>query len=837
MPIREEPDRRVRRRLGQVELLGLRGQGRLRRVLRRRQHDEADRPGQRAAAGPCGRTTTTEDTLRHADGAHAAAVLDRRLHRLDGGPVLRGLRHDAVPLPHHVGASPSTAPTRSAGCSTSDGDVDKGVQYMQTLGVRYYLAFSPAIVAKADANPNLTPIAQSGPWQVYEVARTATGEPAHDRSRSWSTGVDGNDRDPWLEVGHVAGSRTRTRGPAVPAADGPGGLAADRGSTRTGGARPTTAPGHGRAVGSRSSPRAAAGRSRSPTSRRATTRISFDVDKVGVPVLVKASYFPNWKVERGQGPVPGGARTSWSSSRPSNDGHAALRPHAASSTSAVLPDRCSASSGWSCCGARAGRRTARPARAAPAAGRAARARRRPLAGRRRRRRSRSRSSSTGTRRAGASPPGTRPAGATASPWAPPMPTATPACRRHGREAPSPPPAGSVRGARMTPLDADLQGLRHPRHRPRPARRGHVPRHRRGLRPLRRRRPRILVGHDMRPSGHRAGRPRSPTACARRASTSSTSASCSTDLVYFAAGPLRRAGRHVHRLAQPGAVQRHQAVPGRGPAGRRRHRPGRDPGHRRGRCSPAPARRPAAARGSEERRRPPRRLRRPRRVVRRPRRCCKPLKVVADTANGMGGLIVPKVFERLPVRPRGHVRRARRHVPEPPGRPDPAGQPARPPGAGRGRSAPTSGWPSTATPTGSSSSTRPAGACPARPPRPSSPPASWPGSRAPRSCTTCICSRAVPEVIREHGGVPVRTRVGHSYIKQVMAETGAVFGGEHSAHYYFRDNYRADSGIIATMVLLGAALARPACRCRCCASRSSATRPRARSTPRSPTRRP
>jgi phosphomannomutase len=66
---------------------------------------------------------------------------------------------------------------------------------------------------------------------------------------------------------------------------------------------------------------------------------------------------------------------------------------------------------------------------------------------------------------------------------------------------------------------------------------------------------------------------------------------------------------------------------------------------------------------------------------------------------------------------------------------------------------------------------------------------------------CICSRAVPEVVREHGGVPIRTRVGHSFIKQVMAETGAAFGGEHSAHYYFRDNYRADSGIIATMFLL------------------------------------
>jgi phosphomannomutase len=65
----------------------------------------------------------------------------------------------------------------------------------------------------------------------------------------------------------------------------------------------------------------------------------------------------------------------------------------------------------------------------------------------------------------------------------------------------------------------------------------------------------------------------------------------------------------------------------------------------------------------------------------------------------------------------------------------------------------------------------------------------------------ICSWTVPEVIREHGGEPVRTRVGHSFIKQVMAETGAVFGGEHSGHYYFRENYRADSGLIAAVVVL------------------------------------
>ncbi len=65
----------------------------------------------------------------------------------------------------------------------------------------------------------------------------------------------------------------------------------------------------------------------------------------------------------------------------------------------------------------------------------------------------------------------------------------------------------------------------------------------------------------------------------------------------------------------------------------------------------------------------------------------------------------------------------------------------------------------------------------------------------------ICSKAVPEIVLEHGGTPIRTRVGHSFIKQVMAETGAIFGGEHSAHYYFRDNYRADSGIIAAVLVL------------------------------------
>ncbi len=67
----------------------------------------------------------------------------------------------------------------------------------------------------------------------------------------------------------------------------------------------------------------------------------------------------------------------------------------------------------------------------------------------------------------------------------------------------------------------------------------------------------------------------------------------------------------------------------------------------------------------------------------------------------------------------------------------------------------------------------------------------------------ITSRAVPELVRELGGVPVRTRVGHSFIKATMAETDAVFGGEHSGHFYFRDFWRADSGMLAALHALAA----------------------------------
>ncbi len=77
-------------------------------------------------------------------------------------------------------------------------------------------------------------------------------------------------------------------------------------------------------------------------------------------------------------------------------------------------------------------------------------------------------------------------------------------------------------------------------------------------------------------------------------------------------------------------------------------------------------------------------------------------------------------------------------------------------------------------------------------------AKYPGSTV---LYNCICSKVVPEIITAAGGTGVRTKVGHSFIKADMERTGAVFGGEHSGHYYYRDNFRADSGIITAMVVL------------------------------------
>ena len=179
---------------------------------------------------------------------------------------------------------------------------------------------------------------------------------------------------------------------------------------------------------------------------------------------------------------------------------------------------------------------------------------------------------------------------------------------------------------------------------------------------------------------------------------------------------------------------------------------------------------------------------------------RPLKIVADTANGMGGFVVPKVFQNLPFEVEIMYEELDGNFPNHPA------DPLNPEnlvdlqrrvlevGADIGlafdgdadrvflideKAQPISGSTTTAMVAAAVLERNPGATI----------------------LYNIICSKAVPEVIAEGKGVGVKTRVGHSYIKQVMAETGAIFGGEHSGHYYYRDNYRADSGIITALVVL------------------------------------
>jgi phosphomannomutase len=178
-----------------------------------------------------------------------------------------------------------------------------------------------------------------------------------------------------------------------------------------------------------------------------------------------------------------------------------------------------------------------------------------------------------------------------------------------------------------------------------------------------------------------------------------------------------------------------------------------------------------------------------------------MRVVADTANGMGGLVVPAVFERL------DGVELEVMYPELDGTfPNHPADPLQPANQRDLRARVTSGgfdlglafdgdadrvFVVDETGSGLSGSTTTAilTAATLR---------QHPGATI---LYNLICSKAVPEVVTELGGTPVRTRVGHSFIKQVMADTGALFGGEHSAHYYFARNFNADSGLIASLMVM------------------------------------
>src|SRR5205823_6023031 len=179
---------------------------------------------------------------------------------------------------------------------------------------------------------------------------------------------------------------------------------------------------------------------------------------------------------------------------------------------------------------------------------------------------------------------------------------------------------------------------------------------------------------------------------------------------------------------------------------------------------------------------------------------RPLKVVADTANGMGGLVVPKVFDGLPF----HLEIL---YPELDGTfPNHPADPIQPDNLKdlQGRALETGAdvglafdgdadrvflVDEKAQPLPGSTTTAMLAASILE---------RHPGANV---IVNVIAWPAVRDIIRERGGAPIRSRVGHSFIKAEMAKHDAVFGGEHSAHYYFRDNYRADSGLIAAVLVL------------------------------------
>jgi len=161
-----------------------------------------------------------------------------------------------------------------------NGDVDRGVHYLQQLGIRYYLAFSPSIVAQADEHPDLVPIGTSGPWHIYEVEGAALVE-GLPYEPAVVEGVQ-HDRSKWLDVAVERFTDIDGVDQVPRSASGPDGWQ-------------RVAPGETPEL-----------RTQPPVTvtdiRTDTDTISFRVDQPGVPVVVRASYFPNWRAEGADGP-------------------------------------------------------------------------------------------------------------------------------------------------------------------------------------------------------------------------------------------------------------------------------------------------------------------------------------------------------------------------------------------------------------------------------------------------------------------------------------------------------------------------------------------------------
>ncbi|WP_431044084.1 phosphomannomutase/phosphoglucomutase [Streptomyces sp. P1-3] len=310
---------------------------------------------------------------------------------------------------------------------------------------------------------------------------------------------------------------------------------------------------------------------------------------------------------------------------------------------------------------------------------------------------------------------------------------------------------------------------------------------------------IVVGHDMRPSSPGLSR-----AFARGAAALGTEVTeiglCSTDQLYFASGQLDLPGAMFtasHNPAQYNGIKMCRA--GAAPVGQ-------DTGLAEIRAlveewaaagAPAPAATPGAITQRDVLADYAAHLRKLVDLT-----AIRPLKVVVDAGNGMGGHTVPTVFEGLPLEMEPMYFELDGTFPNHEANPlDPKNivdlqARVRETGADLGlafdgdadrcfvvdeRGEPVSPSAITALVAARELAKHPGGTI----------------------IHNCITSWSVPEVVGEQGGRPVRTRVGHSFIKEEMARTGAIFGGEHSAHYYFRDFWNADTGMLAALHVLAA----------------------------------
>src|SRR5207248_10909421 len=177
-----------------------------------------------------------------------------------------------------------------------DLDVTHGIQHLQLLGVRYYMAFSPEALTQAHNNPDLRLIARSKPWEIFEVRDSAEVAPLHDQPAVFRD-PPSSSRD-WLDVAAAFYQGEPDTWTVPLAAAGPSSWQRISVHTADTGAAKTLGSG----VEIQQPLRIPVRATRISRIRTGDDRISFDVDRPGSPVLVKASYFPNWKTSGAKGP-------------------------------------------------------------------------------------------------------------------------------------------------------------------------------------------------------------------------------------------------------------------------------------------------------------------------------------------------------------------------------------------------------------------------------------------------------------------------------------------------------------------------------------------------------